>query len=153
MIILPIHSLALSALWLFPFRIGCWFYCAALQFSSPVYATASRSSLQRKSHERDYRADGSKRMYIVTFREALYIPAFVRFTNGCHSLSSLFYTHGTLWRCSSGARIWRILISNERITTNTTLKYRSNKHTDARTRIAAVALGALFVLTWRENRF
>lgn len=29
-----------------------------------------RSSLQRKSHERDYRADGSKRMYIVTFREA-----------------------------------------------------------------------------------
>lgn len=44
-------------------------------FEPGLRRAASRSSLQRKSHERDYRADGSKRMYIVTFREALYIPA------------------------------------------------------------------------------
>lgn len=44
----------------------------------------------KESHVRDYRADGSKRMYIVTFREAY---SRVCVSRGCHSLSSLFYTH------------------------------------------------------------
>lgn len=63
----------------------------------PGLRDAERSSLQRKSHERDYRADGSKRMYIVTFREAYsrvcvsrnVVIAFHRcFTSRCHIVAN-----------------------------------------------------------------
>lgn len=77
----------------FPFASAADFTALLYNFRTRFMRRRTVPSLQRKSHERDYRADGSKRMYIVTFREALYIPAFVRITNGCHSLSSLFYMH------------------------------------------------------------
>lgn len=86
------RSLPPSTLLLLLF-VDCSFYRVAFQFSKPVYATRERCfppPSAKESDERDYRADGSKRMYIVTFREAY---SRVCVSRGCHSLSSLFYTH------------------------------------------------------------